>query len=109
MMDQRLSPVLSQQMREAARKKSVAKTPPSGIDSTRTTPTCLSRGSYARDAMAKVSTKKSGRAALFDVSVQALRRRTAGGKPRPVRVEKLISLPIGESDRAPVAMLLVKR
>ena len=70
---------------------------------------CLIPGSYALDAVATVRTKNQNerRFSMFrfkrydeDLLAETLAR---------FGWEKLVSLPIGESERAPVAMLLVKR
>ena len=70
---------------------------------------CLIPGSYALDAVATVRTRSQAERRFSMFRFKRYDEALLAESLARFGWEKLVSLPIGESDRAPVAMLLVKR
>jgi hypothetical protein len=70
---------------------------------------CLIPGSYALDAVATVRTRSQTERRFSMFRFKRYDEALLTESLARFGWEKLLSLPIGESDRAPVAMLLVKR
>jgi hypothetical protein len=70
---------------------------------------CLIPGSYALDAVATVRTKNQTERRFSMFRFKRYDEALLTESLTRFGWEKLVSLPIGESERAPVAMLLVKR